>query len=105
MLKTQIVTERLILRDLQPQDNRDWLEIFNSDNVGKFLNKIDSIEKIDALILKKMAKYQDNAGSSISVIEKASDKIIGNIELKVNNDDNTATLSYVFNEMQFIPLL
>ena len=87
------------MRDLQPQDNRDWLEIFNSDNVGKFLNKID------ALILKKIAKYQDNAGSSISVIEKDSDKIIGNIELKVNSDNNTATLSYVFNEMQFIPLL
>lgn len=93
-----LTTENLILRNLKKEDSIDWLEIFNSDNVAKFLVKIDNQESIDRLIDKKIAKYQNSAGGSFSVVLKDNQKVIGNIELKVNNEMNLAEISYVFND-------
>ena len=96
MIQNEIVTERLILRPLKKEDNWDWLEIFNSKNVGKFISKIDNIEKIDKLIENRIEKYKAKKGQVFSIVEKNTAKVIGTIELKYL-DDNCAEISYVMN--------
>ena len=97
MKNNNLTTSRLVIRPLLPIDNLDWLEIFNSDLVGKFLTKIDDIAVIDRLIAKKISKYENNIGCSYSVIKKNGTKVIGNIELKVDEVNNIGEISYVFN--------
>lgn len=98
MKKNSLVTKRLTIRPLLPDDNKDWLEMFNSDLVGKFLMKLNDIAVIDRLIAKKISKYENNEGCSYSVIEKDGTKVIGNIELKVDEANRVGEISYVFND-------
>lgn len=96
--KFLLTTERVILRELQEADNLDWLEIFNSNNVAKYLVKIDNIQSINKLISKKINKYKDTLGGSFSVVQKETLKVIGNVELKVDAEKMSAEISYVFND-------
>ena len=93
-----LVTENLILRDLDSADNLDWLEIFSSEKVAQFLVKMDDLEVINRSIAKKINKYKDLAGGSYSVVLKDTDKVIGNLELKIDDQKNWAEISYVFND-------
>ena len=54
MKKYKIVTQRLIIKNLKKEDCYDWLEIFNSDLVGKYLIKYEKLEDIKKLIDKKI---------------------------------------------------
>lgn len=92
----KITTPRLTIRELQPTDNLAWLEIFSSERVAQFLTKMDDIEAINRSINKKIEKYKINQGASLSIVENKSNKVIGNIELKVK--DNQAEISYVLND-------
>ena len=92
----KITTPRLTIRELQPTDNLAWLEIFSSERVAQFLTKITDIEAINRSINKKIEKYKINQGASMSIVENESNKVIGNIELKVK--DNQAEISYVLND-------
>ncbi len=96
--KSVIETKRLILRELNKEDLDDWFEIFSAENVGKFLRLYDNKEDIALLIDKKIAKFSNNLGSSYSIVEKESNKVIGSFELYVDIDNNEAKISYVIND-------
>lgn len=98
MIKDVIITNRLILKSIQKEDCHDLLDILNSDEVGRFINKIDNLESVEKLIARKIEKYKINLGESFSVVEKASLKVIGNFELKINETEKYAEISYVFND-------
>ena len=96
-MENKIYTNHLVLRDLSIKDNHDWLEMFSSEKVAMFLEKIDDIEKINRIIEKKINSYKENSGGSFSILEKTNDKVIGNIEIKVISP-LLAELSYVIND-------
>ena len=98
MIKNEIVTDRLLIRPLKREDNFDWLEIFSSKNVGKFIRNLNDIEAVNKLIEKKLEKYKVSSGQSFSIVEKISQKVIGNIELKHLQDENCAEISYVISD-------
>lgn len=98
MKKDKIETQRLIIRNLKKEDCYDWLEIFNSDLVGKYLIKYEKLEDIKKLIDKKIEKYKNLKGSSFSVLEKDNKKVIGSVEIIFNEENQTAEISYVFND-------
>jgi len=91
-----LTTPRLLIRNLEQSDNLAWLEIFSSKNVAKFLTKVDNIDEINKLIDKKIEKYKKNPGGNYSVILKENNKVIGNIDLKING--NVGEIGYVFND-------
>lgn len=97
--KKQIIeTKRLILRELSIDDLDAWYEIFNSNTISKYLTKYTDKSKLLDLINKKISKYNNSLGSSFSLVLKETNKVIGSFELKHNNMDNTAEMSYVINE-------
>ena len=98
MIKNEIITERLKIRPLEKEDNIDWLEIFSSKNVGKFIHNLNDIKSVDKMIDKKIEKYKANRGQSFSIVEKISQKVIGNIELKFLEEENCVEISYVLND-------
>lgn len=98
MIENKIYTNRLVLRKLKEEDNFDWLEMLNSEKVGKFIHQITDVETINKIINKKIEKYKVNKGESFSVIQKSSSKVIGNVELKVDEVENSGEISYVFND-------
>ena len=98
MINEILLTERLVLRKLSKADNNDWLEMLNSKNVGKFINQICDIESVNKIINRKLEKYSVNSGESFSVLLKGGNKVIGNVELKVDEYEKTAEISYVFND-------
>lgn len=93
-----IENKDLLLRNVSLDDKYDWLEIFNSEKVAKTLTKISDIDSIVKLIEYKMKKYQTNPGCSLSIVLKEENKCIGNFELKVDESNNSAEISYVFND-------
>ncbi len=95
-MEINLNTDRLIIRNLDENDNYAWLEIFSSEKVGEFLPLMRDIETINRSIANKIKKYSENPGGSFSIVLKENNKVIGNIELKIIED--TAKLSYVFND-------
>ena len=99
MIKDTILTNRLILRELKKEDDHDWFEIFSSPKVGEFLHQISDIESAQRMINKKIDKYQNRPGQSFSVLLRgdSANKVIGNVELKIDEAESVAEVSYVFN--------
>lgn len=98
MKKSVILTKEVTLRGLKKEDASAWLRIFNSEKVGKFINRIDDLDTINKMIDYKIKKYSDNLGGSYSIIENKQNQVIGNIELKHNSQTSSAELSYVIDE-------
>lgn len=87
-------SERLILRPMVETDLQDFYEIFSSDEVGRFVNKMsyDAVEKYFA----KKKKSEPNP-FSFAVVLKENEKMIGTCGIKHNKENNFGELSYVFN--------
>lgn len=88
----------LTLRELCFEDDIALLEIFNSDAVGKYINKISNIDSIHKLIERKINKYKDSLGANFVIIENDSQKIVGNADFKVDVEKKIAEFGYVINE-------
>lgn len=87
-------TERLILRPMVETDLEDFYDIFSSDEVGRFVNKM-SHEAVERYFEKK--KVSEPNPFSFAVVLKESGKMIGTCGIKYNKDNNFGEISYVFN--------
>jgi len=88
-------SERLIMRDWQENDSRDYLEIYNNFDVqeagAKICNNInESIEIIRSLI---------NLQESWAIVLKENNKVIGSIFLSdINRHDRYKEIEYVISK-------
>ena len=87
-------TNRLILRPMEDTDLEDFYDIFCSDEVGRFINKM-SHESVERYFEKK--KKSEPNPFSFAVVLKENNKMIGTCGIKHNKDNNFGEISYVFN--------
>ena len=89
-----IESQRLSLRPLMKTDIEDFYDIFSSDEVGRFVNKMsrETVEKF----FNNNERLISNP-FSFAVILKENQKMIGTCEIKYNKDNNFGEISYVFN--------
>lgn len=87
-------TDRLLLRPMTDNDLEDFYEIFSSEQVERFVNKMtrESVEKY----FEKKKNSKPNPYSFVVVL-KETGKMIGTCGIKYNNENNFGELSYVFN--------
>ena len=88
-------TERLLLRPMTQDDLEDFYDIFNSDNVGKFVNKM-SHESVEKYFERK--KNRPINPYSFAVVLKENNKMIGTCGIVYDNDNFCGEISYVFND-------
>lgn len=89
-----IESERLILRPMTDNDLEDFYDIFSSDEVGRFVNKM-SHESVERYFEKK--KKAEPNPYSFAVVLKENGKMIGTCGVKHNKENNFGEISYVFN--------
>ncbi len=89
-----IETDRLILRPMDEGDLEDFYEIFSTEEVGRFINKMTH-ESVERYFEKKRNKPQNPY--SFAVVLKENGKMIGTCGVKLDPETNVGTLSYVFN--------
>lgn len=89
-----IETSRLILRPMNDADIEDFYEIFSSDSVGQFVNKM-SHQSVEKYFEKK--KNSKPNPYSFAVVLKENGKMIGTCGIKHNLENNFGEISYVFN--------
>ena len=89
-----IETKRLILREISQNDLEDFYQIFSTDEVGRFINKM-SHSDVERYFEKKKNKPKNPY--SFAVVLKENNKMIGTCGVKLNAETNVGTLSYVFN--------
>jgi ribosomal-protein-alanine N-acetyltransferase len=101
--KFYIETERLILRDLLPNDDVGMFELDSNADVHKFLgnNPILKIEQAEEVIMNIRQQYLDNGIGRWATIEKSSGDFIGWSGLKFiasieNNHTNFYDVGYRF---------
>lgn len=87
-------SERLILRPMVETDLEDFYEIFSTDEVGRFVNKM-SHEAVEKYFEKK--KRSEPNPFSFAVVLKENEKMIGTCGIKHNKENNLGEISYVFN--------
>ncbi len=92
--KNMLETERLILREIKQTDIEDFYEIFSTDEVGRFINKMSHAD-VERYFEKKKQKPKNPF--SFAVVLKENNKMIGTCGVKLNTETNVGTLSYVFN--------
>lgn len=86
-------TKNLLLRKMKDNDINDFYDIFSSDEVGKFVNKM-SYEQVERYFEKR--RFKPINPFSFVVVLKENNKVIGTIGIK-EKEANIGEISYVFN--------
>lgn len=89
-----IKTNRLILREMTDEDKDDFYEIFDSENVDKFVRRMTR-EQVEKYFAKRKTKPKNPY--SFAVVLAQSNKMIGTVGIK-ETEAHVGTLSYVFND-------
>lgn len=104
-MKSLLETERLILREIVPEDEDALFEMDSDPEVHRYLGNspIKTKEQIREVIKMLQQQYKDNGIARWAVIEKNSGKFIGWCGLKlfkqeVNGHINFYELGYRFNK-------
>lgn len=96
-MKFYIETGRLILRDLQPEDDKGMFELDSNPEVHRYLgnNPINSIEQAREAISNIRQQYLDHGIGRWATIEKSSGNFIGWSGLKfITSVENNRTRFY-----------
>ncbi|WP_234108676.1 GNAT family N-acetyltransferase [Chryseobacterium sp. R2A-55] len=103
MAKLCIETERLILRELVPEDSERMFLLDSSHEVMKYLGMkpLTKIEETAEIIQKIRQQYMDNGIGRWAVVDKTTDLLIGWSGLKIlkektNGYQNVYELGYRF---------
>lgn len=89
-----IETSRLILRAMTQDDLEDFYDIFSTEQVGRFVNRM-SHESVEKYFEKK--KNAEPNPFSFAVVLKEKNKMIGTCGVKLNKENKCGEISYVFN--------
>ncbi len=87
-MKTSIVTERLVLREILPEDAIGMYELYSDPEVFTHLSEkpVDSIEEAIRVINYIRQQYTDNGIGRWAIIEKRTNSFIGWSGLKLNTE-------------------
>ncbi|OUR93925.1 GNAT family N-acetyltransferase [Flavobacteriales bacterium 34_180_T64] len=97
-----IETDRLILRDLRPSDDKDMFELDSNSSVHQYLgnNPFTHIEQSQKNIKSILSQYEANGIGRWALIEKSSEKFMGwsglrlNTEYEMNGHSNYMDIGY-----------
>jgi len=100
-----IETERLILRELLPSDNKDMFELDSNPEVHKYLgeNPVKSIEQSQEVIRMVRSQYQTNGIGRWATIEKETGLFIGWSGLKFITEPENNKVNYHDIGYRFMP--
>ena len=78
-MKVFVETERLILREMLPEDEKGMFELDSDPEVHRYLgnNPVKSIDQVRNIINSVRLQYKENGIGRWAVIEKASNEFIG----------------------------
>ncbi len=95
-MKFYIETERLILRDLQSNDFKDWFEMDSDPEVHKYLgNKpVTNMEQIENAFQSIQQQYTDNGIGRWAVVEKSSGDFVGWSGLKFLRQNTNGKIDF-----------
>ena len=103
MVKIFVETERLILRELVPEDAERMFLLDSNPEVMRFLgrNTVTKVEESSEIIEKIRKQYRENGIGRWAVVEKSSNLLIGWSGLKflteeINGFKNVYELGYRF---------
>ncbi len=92
-------TPNLILRKFTESDVSEWFSVMDSEHVQKFLGgMVFTYEDCEKFIQKQIRNYQFNKKVSYAIVLKNENKLIGNVVLSIDQENNCAELSYVIHE-------
>ena len=91
-----ITTDRLILKNSSIDDAKGFFDILSNSKMAHFVKLFTDVSEAKKMLENKLIKYSSNNGIMFSVFENNNRKMIGNINLKMLNN-NTASLSYIIN--------
>lgn len=89
---------RLILNQVQSQDDKDVFEILSDEEVVKFydLEAFTHLSQASELIIDDLQKYQNGTHLRWAVRDKCTYEFIGSIGIKYIDDNHSAILGYEF---------
>ena len=93
-------TERLIIKPTSVEDIDMILKMDKQEVTQKFLGGVKNKTREERIkfLEKKASKFADNIAGSLTVYLKESNTPIGFTGLSINEDDNNAEISYIFDE-------
>ncbi|MBI9014657.1 MAG: GNAT family N-acetyltransferase [Clostridiales bacterium] len=93
MLTENIVTERLVLREMTKEDAQDVYDIWSTEDNSKYMNDpVESVEEVKAIF----ESTEPRIGYLLVVTDKKSGEIIGTICPGPTNDPNEWGFGYSF---------
>jgi len=96
--KNNILTERLQLKNYDLRYVDELYEIFSSDKVTKYINKIETKRQIEDLINKKVNNYMKFYGGEWLIERTKDKKIIGVFSIFFDLENNSSQISYVLGD-------
>jgi ribosomal-protein-alanine N-acetyltransferase len=103
-MNIRIETERLILRPLQPSDDKDFFELDSNPKVHKFLgnNPVKSLAESQKQIADVLQQYEDFGMGRLVMMSKSTNQFIGwsglKFERQVRKEFNYYDLGYRLKE-------
>lgn len=94
-LLTNQETERLKFRLLKPEDFDAWIHLFKAKDVGRFLEmdpKLSPHEMCEVWFEKSMARYEKGNGGMNVMIDKESNRLVGQCGLLIQTVENEERL-------------
>ena len=92
-----INTKRLLLRRINMGDLNDFIELNKDELTNKFLGGIKDVSITKNFIENTINTYKMNKIDTFALVLKEEDKVIGHVGLKIKENDNKGTISYVIN--------
>lgn len=91
-------TSDLIIRKSDEEDALLMVKMDNNESVQKFLGGIKKFSILDRknFIRKKIQKFNDGIVGMLTVVKKSNKEPIGFIDFKINEKNNNAEISYIF---------
>lgn len=96
-MKIYVETDRLILREILPEDEAGFFEMDSDPEVHKYLgnNPVTNIEQIREVIKMVRQQYIDNGIARWAMIEKSSGHFVGWSGLKLVKEMHNQHINYV----------
>lgn len=97
--KFEIATDRLYIRRFILEDTYDFYKMMSSKKVTKYLSDgINSLDKARKFLKKQISGYEIGKKLSFAIILKENNNLIGNLVLKLDDENSSIEIGYVLND-------
>ena len=90
-------TERLTLRRIKEEDVKDYFEILSDEETLKYLNGVMTEDGVRNYIFNQIKKDLNDYGGRYAVVLNSENKVIGEISLKYDENNNKVEIGCLFN--------